>query len=319
MPKRNNKKKKEKRQKSSAPSRGMWSGTISFGLVSVPVSLFPAVRSRPVHLRWLSQDGIPLRRNYVCAEDEEPLSRDEIVRGYELDDGRKITVTDGELDEIAPEKSNDISLTSFVELSEIPSFHFDRPYFLAPGSGGSKAYQLLTHVMEDEEKVGIGSFVMRGKEYLVAIIANNGLLMAETLRFRDELRSPEQIPLPQAVEPDSSLQKELNAALDAFSQSAVDKEDLKDRYAEKLTQLVKKKRKDAQAVYHSEEEENEDEAPEVIDLVSVFKARMREAESEEESDMSNLSKEELYEHAQDREIPGRSKMSKDELLEALSA
>lgn len=267
-------------RKKSAPVRGMWTGTISFGLVSVPVSLFPALRPRPVHLRRLADDGTPLQRQYFCPADGKPLDRDDIVRGYELDNGKMVVVKDEELEALEPGKSNDISLKEFVDAKEIPPLLFDRPYFLVPAGGSAKAYRLLASVMEQQGKAGIASFVMRDKEYLVAILAEKGLLMAETMRFADEVRSASEIGLGRQGGGDSTLVKGLKRSIAALRKDTVSEKELEDRYAKRFESLVKRKRKSKRAVVRkaAEAEEEEDK---IIDLVAVFKERMREADAEE--------------------------------------
>ncbi|MFW6256489.1 MAG: Ku protein [Candidatus Sumerlaeota bacterium] len=317
----------ENKHKLSNAARGLWYGTISFGLVSVPVSLFPALRPNSVRLRQLAPDGTPLKRVYVCPEEDKQLDSDDIIRGYETEKGEMIPVSDEDLENIAPEKSRDISLQEFIDISEIPRFHFDRPYFLAPGEGSAKAYHLLVYVMQKKQQAGIARFVMRGKEYLVAILARDGLLMAETMRFADEVRSPDEIGLPEKQKADSKMKKQFSKAIDSMMEDSIDQEEMQDHYTQRLRNLVEKKSKQKKALVHAETEETEEEKEpaRIIDLVDVFRERMRQAgeeESEKEEnneDMSRLSKKELYERAQEKEIPGRSNMSKKELVDALSA
>jgi DNA end-binding protein Ku len=256
---------------------GMWTGTLSFGLVSVPVSLFPAMRSRPTHLRMMSAKGEPLHQLYKCSKDGKPLDRDDLVRGYKAGKGKLIVVKDEELKALAPDKVQDISLREFVRLSDIPDFYFDRPYYLAPSGGSSKAYQLLAHVMEKRQRVGIGIFVMRDKEYLVAIIAEHGILMAETLRFADEVRDTSQISLPERHEVKPAVRRKIKTAVSAASRKTFSVKELEDHYAERLQRLIEKKRKAGVATVHRKPEEEEAEPGKVIDLVTVFKERMRQA------------------------------------------
>jgi DNA end-binding protein Ku len=165
--------------------RPLWSGTITFGLVSVPVDMYPANRSDRAPLRMLSPDGVPLSRRYYSQESGRDLDDDQMIRGYEIEKGKYILVTDDELEKLAPRKSRDIDLRRFVDEQAIPPIYFERGYYLTPGAGTEKAYRLLAKIMEDSGRVGIGTFVMRGKEYLVAIAAENGILRAQTLRFAD--------------------------------------------------------------------------------------------------------------------------------------
>ncbi|HSQ19111.1 MAG TPA: Ku protein, partial [Blastocatellia bacterium] len=176
--------------------RPFWSGTITFGLVSVPVNLFPAYRTTRASLRLLGPDGVPLSRRYYSPESGRDLDDDAMIRGYEVAKDKYVEVTDEELERLAPEKTRDIDLRRFVEQESIPPLFFERSYFLTPAGDSEKAYKLLAETMEEIGRVGIATFVMRGREYLIAIIAENGILRAETLRFADEIRSPDDIGLP---------------------------------------------------------------------------------------------------------------------------
>src|SRR5690606_2702535 len=140
---------------------------------------FTATRSSGPSLRMIDQDGTPLRRVYFCSSEQVPLDADDIVRGYEIEKNRFVLIEDEELEAIAPEKSQEIALERFVDVDAIDPIYFERAYFLAPGRGGARPYRLLAEVMESSARAGIATFVMRGKEYLVAIISERGLLRAE--------------------------------------------------------------------------------------------------------------------------------------------
>lgn len=154
-----------------ASGRPFWSGTISFGLVSIPVNLFPANRDSKVSLRMLGPDGTPLKRDYFSAESGKDLEDSETSRGFETSTGKVVTVTDEELERLAPEKTRTIDLRLFVPHEEISPLYFNRAYFLTPADKSAKAYRLLAETMERKKRVGIATFVMRAKEYLVAIIS----------------------------------------------------------------------------------------------------------------------------------------------------
>src|SRR3977135_365293 len=139
----------------------------------------------------------PLARRYYSEKTGRDLDTDDMVRGFEIDKDKYVVVTDEELERLAPEQSRDIDVRRFVDLESIPPIYFDRSYFLAPAEGSEQAYRLLVQTMEKSNLAGIATFVMRGKEYLVAIFAENGILRAETMRFADELRSPADVGLPE--------------------------------------------------------------------------------------------------------------------------
>lgn len=254
-------------------ARAFWSGTLTFGLVSIPVELYAASRPSRARLHMLDEDGTPLRRRYVCPEEEKEIDSDEIVRGYEIEDGRYVVVTDEELEALEPLKSRDIDLRRFVPRAEIDPIFFERGYFLAPGGGSSKAYKLLAQTMEDMEVAGVATFVMRTKEYFVAILAENGILRAETLRFADEIRAPEDVGLPDR--PKRASRKAADAIAKEIRKAAargLDESELEDPYADKLLALVEKKRRKRTDVVRTKVEAEPDE--DVIDLMALLKKRL---------------------------------------------
>lgn len=302
-----------------------WSGTITFGLVSVPVDFYPAVRSHHVPMRSFGPDGAPLARRFFSQGDKQ-LADDEIVRGFELDDGRFVVVTDEELEKLEPRKSRDIDLRRFVGRDEIPASMLERHYVLAPGGESTKAYHLLAQAMERDSRAGIATYVMRGREYLVAIYAERGLLFGATLRFLDELRTPEAIGLPPVAAAPAKERREMNAALKKLSATALDTKLLTDEESDALLKLAERKRaasRDVIEVTEIEEDDDREDAG-IIDIMSILKSRMqansqpRTADNRSDrDDISDLSKGELYERASELGIAGRSKMSRAELLRAI--
>lgn len=313
------------------PARAFWSGTIAFGLVTVPVDLLPAVRSRRVSLRMLAPDGTPLSRRYWCPRDERLLDPAEIVRGYEVDDGEFVVVTDEELDALEPEKSREIDLRRFVPRERIDPIYFERGYFLAPSGESTKAYRLLARAMEDAGRAGVGTFVMRGKEYLAAILSEGGILRAETLRFEAEIRSPEDVGLPDIADVDADRTDRLEAAIEELSADSLDPSELGDPHTERVESLVAEKLAgDEDVVEIPEEARRETSEVEIVDLMEVLKRRLQgdeEASGAERrpaagsgtspKELETKTKKELYEMAQDLEIEGRSSMTKAELVRAL--
>ena len=250
-------------------ARPFWSGTITFGLVSVPVELYPGNRSNRVPLRMLSPEGEPLSRRYYSQKTERDLKDDQMVRGYEIEKDKYVIVTDEELERLAPEQSRDIDLRRFVSLAEIPPLHFDRSYFLAPAAGSEKAYKLLAETMARSELAGIATFVMRGKEYLVAIFPENGILRAETMRFADEIRSAAEVGLPEKKKLPAATVKKFERLIAKHSHKQLSLKDFKDEQAEKLLKLVERKRKQRKNVVEVEVPEREE--GKVIDLMAALK------------------------------------------------
>lgn len=250
--------------------RSFWTGTITFGLVTVPVALYAATRPRAVGLKMIGPDEAPVRRRYVCSKDEKPLDADDIVRGYEIEKGKFVVVTDEELEAVEPRKSREIDLQRFVDLEDIDPMYFERAYYLVPGGGTNKAYRLLAEVMEKRKVAGIATFVMRAKEYLVAIIAENGILRAETLRFEDEIRTPDDVGLPKIAKITAAESKKFETQIASRAKKFDPREFLHD-YSERLEKLVAKKEKQkADIVRAPEESKDSDEGGEVVDLLAVL-------------------------------------------------
>lgn len=314
-----------------------WSGTIAFGLVSIPVSLFLASRPSRVALHLVDQDGTPLRRRYVCSRDGEPLEADGIVRGYEVEKDRYVTVSDNELAALAPEKSQEIDLKRFVPLDAIDPIYFERAYFLAPDRGASKAYRLLARTLEETRRAGIATFVMRGKEYLVAIIGEGGLLRAETLRFHDEVRAPEDLGLPPLRPAGTARVKVMEDAMCELQAPTLEREQLVDRRRQRLAALIERKLDAGTDVIAAPEEpapeEDEAQGAEVVDLMQVLKRSLAQSPDDGEGqdprprktaatrrrrpDLAGASKTVLYERARELGIPGRSAMTREQLLDAI--
>lgn len=255
--------------------RPFWSGTISFGLVSVPVSLFPANRPRSgAALRMVAPDGTPLERRYVCSKDEQELGWDEIVRGYEIEKQKFVVVTDEELEAVEPRKSREIDLRLFVERDEIDPKFFDRSYFLTPTAGSTKAYRLLVEVMEKTGRAGIATFVMRSKEYLVAILADKGILSAETMRFADEIRSVEDVGLPKKKKATAADTKRFEREIEDLTKK-LDLREFLDVDQQRVEKLAEKKRKKHEDVVKPEVEVEEEEGAEVVDLMAALRQSLQ--------------------------------------------
>jgi len=262
---------------SPAALRAFWSGTITFGLVSVPVAIFPANRSRRTSLRMVDDDGTPLQRRYVCPKDGKELDWDDIVRGYEVSKGKFVVVTDEELEAIEPRKTRDIDLRMFVDARDIDPMFFERAYYLTPAGGSTKAYRLLAAVMEKNGRAGIATFVMRAKESMVAILAERGILRAETLRFQDEIRRPGDLGLPKRAKPKSTAVTKFTREIGKHS-GRFSLRDFKDEAAERLEKLVSKKQREHNDIVKAPEpvgQQAAQEGGEVIDLVEALRTSLQ--------------------------------------------
>jgi DNA end-binding protein Ku len=167
--------------------RGIWSGTVSFGLVAIPVSLVPAVRPPRAGFRLLhDKDHAPLRREMVCPAHNAPVAPSHMVRGFEIKPGHYVTVTDEEIRALEPKRSRTIEITEFVAASAIDPIYYDRPYYLLP-DGAEKPYRLLVRALAEEHRAGIARFVLYDREHLVALRGMEGLLCLFLLHFDDEI------------------------------------------------------------------------------------------------------------------------------------
>jgi DNA end-binding protein Ku len=249
--------------------RPFWSGTLTFGLVSIPVNLFPANQSSRAPLRMLGPAGEPLARKYYSEKTERDLDADQMVRGYEVTKGKYVVVTDEELERLAPEKTRDIDLKRFVKEALIPPLYFERGYFLTPAASSEKAYKLLVEAMEETGQAGIATFVMRGKENLVAIFADHGILRAETMRFPDEIRSPAEVGLPKKKKTTPAAVRKFETLIGKKSKATFSLTKLEDDQTERLLKLVKKKQAKPANVVRIESPERKE--GNVIDLVQLLK------------------------------------------------
>jgi DNA end-binding protein Ku len=252
--------------------RAFWSGVITFGLVSIPVELYSANRPRDVSLRMLDPEGQPLRRRYVCSTDGRPVASDDLVRGYETDEGDMIVVEDEELEALEPKKTREIDLQSFVPRDEIDPIYLLRTYFLLPAGETTKAYRLLAETMEHSNRAGIATFILRGKEQLVAIVAENGILRADTLRFDDEVKDVGEIDVPKKG--DAAEAKRVAKAIEARLSEELPIGYLRDDYGQRLHQLVEKKLEEKRGIVPMSEQAAEVEKGEIIDVMQILMKKL---------------------------------------------
>jgi DNA end-binding protein Ku len=295
----------------------LWSGTLAFGLVSVPVQLFAATRALPLRARMLAADGAPLVRRYACSGDGQPVAAEEIARGYATAAGEHVIIDDAELDALAPERSRVIHLARFVTATEIPPAHLDRACVMAPAGDGNEAYRLLAAAMQDSGLAGIGAVVMRGREHLVAIFADGGVLRAHTLRFADEVRSPEEVGLPEKPAAPSAATRQFTELIAAHWQHAFDPAELDGDRMAPLRELARRKYEAGEVVVapRAAAQRPEPSGADGAELIHLLEQRLR-AGGEVDTEPGDNSREELYERAKELGIRGRSKMSKSELARA---
>jgi DNA end-binding protein Ku len=258
--------------------RGIWSGSITFGLVTIPVELHSATHRELTPMRMLGPKGAPLKRRFACPEHDEILEDEDIVRGYEIEDGEFVLVTDDELEALAPRRSRDIDLQRFVPRSSIDPAYFERAYVLVPGQEQTKAYRLLAETMERTGRAAIATFVMREKAYAVAIFSDHGVMRAVTLRFADEVRSPKEVGLPAPQETDKKRTSAMKRLVASHAKAALVDAELEELESDEVLRLAEKKLKQGEDVVEVEEEPREDEPAEggeVVDLMAKIRERLR--------------------------------------------
>src|SRR5689334_19472359 len=225
-----------------ASSRPIWSGSISFGLVTIPVRLFTAVREKRLHFRSLhDQDKVPLKQKMICPADGKEVHPEHIVKGYEIEKDQFVVVTQEELEAAAPKRTKSIEIQDFVELDQIDPLFFDRPYYVSPKPEGAKPYKLLVEAMEKTGKVGIAKVVMWSKEYLAAVRPLDGGLVLETMHFNDEVVPAEKVAGHEIkAKVDDRELKMATQLIDSLS-SKFKPEKYHDEYREKVMAVIEKK------------------------------------------------------------------------------
>jgi DNA end-binding protein Ku len=311
-------------------ARPVWSGTISFGLVSVPVRLFTAVRSQDLRFRQINvRTHAPVKQRRVDADTGEEVPYDDIVKGWETPDGGYVLVDPDELSRLDPDASDLIDILDFVDLEEIDPIYFRQPYYLGPASdAAAKPYRLLTDAMERKGKVAIAKLVMRNKEHLAAIRAAKGVLVLSTMHFADEVLDPAESVEPERLEKAEPRSREVEMAEQLIESLATDFDPTayRDEHRERVTEFLHAKAEGEEV----ELAERSRDTGEVVDLVAALEQSLERAGRDRpdraergdpaasgQQDYTSMTRSQLYDLAQERDIEGRSSMSKKELVAAL--
>jgi DNA end-binding protein Ku len=258
--------------------RAIWSGSISFGLLNVPVKLYSATSKQTVRFKELREgDGSRIRHKRVAEEDGKEVPYEKIVKGYEISPDQYVVLTREELEELDPKRTRAIEIQDFVDLDEIDPIYFDQPYYLGPDAGAEKAYSLLVKAMEEERKVAIARFVLRNKEHLAAIRPMDGALTMATMRFADEVVKPDDL---DGVLPDDEVKidkREVEMAKKLIDSLAADFEadKYRDEYREELLDLIERKAKGEDVVVQRSEEPTPTKAPDLMAALEESLAAVR--------------------------------------------
>ena len=248
-------------------ARAIWSGSISFGLLNVPVKLYSAVSKQTVRFKELTKDGSRVRHKRVAEADGKEVSYDDIVKGYEFAPDQYVTLTRDELAELDPKKTRAIEIQDFVDLDEIDPIYFEHPYYLGHDKGAEKAYALLVAAMEDARKVAIARFVLRNKENLAAIRPMGDVLTMATMRFADEVTDPKDLRNELFEEkPGKPAKRELEMAMQLIESLSTDFEadKYRDEYREELLDLLEQKASGKEIVSTPSEEPEPTKAPDLM-------------------------------------------------------
>ena len=266
--------------------QAIWTGSISFGLVTVPVRLVSATKSQDVRFNQLeASTGSRIRYRRVSEQTGEEVPNDQIVKGYELENGHYVVLDNDELAALKPSASRMIEIEDFVDLSEIDPVYFEQPYYLVPDKDAAKAYRLLSRIMEDENKVAVGRFVLRSKEALVAIRPIDGMLCLETMRYADEVLAPDRELVDSQPEPSERELEMARQLVDTLSGS-FDPEKYHDEYREEVLALIDRKAAGEEIVAPAPAEE----PAKVLDLMAALEASLARTGAKQTRDATTTSK-----------------------------
>jgi DNA end-binding protein Ku len=307
--------------------RAIWSGAITFGLVNVPVRLYSAVSEHKLHFNFIHvKDESPIGYQKICKLEEKPVPDKEIVKAFEISKGKFVHMEDEDFAAARVEGYKSIEITDFVPYEEIDPIFFAHTYLVGPQDGAEKVYSLLVRAMEDSELAGIAKFVMRDRQYLGALRVREGVITLEQLHFADEIRPVDEIK-PKRARVDKQELEMAQQLIESFTTEWKPKK-YEDTYTEALMEVIRAKRKGKEVHVAAEVE---DEEP--TDLMAALRASLESAKRGQRrpqrvrpssngasaEDLEELSKGELDKLARKADIEGRSKMTKDELVEALRA
>jgi DNA end-binding protein Ku len=260
--------------------RAIWSGAISFGLVNVPVKLYSATSPKTVRFHQLSsKTGVRIRQKRVDPSTDEEVAFEDIVKGYELSPDRYVLISPEELDALDPKATKTIDIEDFVDLVDIDPIYYDHSYYLAPTTGGAKAYRLLLDAMRESGKVGIGRVVLRSKQQLCALRPTGEVLTLSTMLFGDEVLAPDRLDELDALSDAAASDRELKMArqlIDSLS-NAFDPDKYRDEYRERVLELIERKASGEEIAVQPVAEEPE-AAPDLMAALEASIAAVRGAD-----------------------------------------
>jgi DNA end-binding protein Ku len=261
-------------------ARAIWSGSISFGLLNVPVKLYSAVSKQTVRFRELREgDGARIRHKRVAESDGKEVPYEKIVKGYEYAPDQYVVLSKDELAELDPKRTRAIEIQDFVDLDDIDPIYFEQPYFLGPDKGAERAYALLVQAMKDSRKVAVARFVLRNKEHLAAIRPMDDVLTLATMRFHDEVSSPDDLDgeVFEDSKPKKPDERELEMAKQLIESltTKFKADKYRDEYREELLDLLERKAEGKDVVTAPTEEPKPTKAPDLMAALEESLAAVR--------------------------------------------
>jgi DNA end-binding protein Ku len=260
-------------------ARAIWSGTISFGLLNVPVRMYSAVARRSIALREIREsDSARIKHRRVAEGTDEEVPYENIVKAYELTPGQYVPLGKDEMAALAPEKTRAIEVQDFVDIEEIDPMYFDSPYYLGPAEGAEKAYSLLAAAMESSGKAAISRFVFRNKEHLAALRSSDGVLTLTTMRFHDEVVPPSELDdaIPDKKPKVAKREQQMAEQLIASLSTEFKPDQYKDEYREQLLALIEQKAEGKEIVAPEEEAPKATKAPDLMAALEESIAAVKE-------------------------------------------
>ncbi|HEY3567738.1 MAG TPA: Ku protein [Thermoanaerobaculia bacterium] len=254
-------------------ARAIWKGSISFGLVNIPVGLYSAETRDDISFKLLDKKTMsPIHYKRVSEESSKEVPWEETVRGYEFSPGQYVVMSDEDLKRAAPEATQTIDIVDFVDLEDISPLYFDKPYYLGPDKKGAKSYALLREVLRRTKKVGIAKVVIRTRQYLAAVVARGDVLTLELMRYAHELRDASEVDVPHGKEGVSEREIDMAERLVEGMVSAWDPEKYKDTYRQELMKTIEKRVEAGQLESSPEPAPKPREArSNVVDLMALLK------------------------------------------------
>jgi DNA end-binding protein Ku len=263
-------------------ARAIWKGSISFGLVNIPIALYPATRREELKFRLLRKSDLsPVNYKRVAEKDGKEVPWDQIVKGYEYEKGKYVILQDEDFQRVDLEATQTVDIQDFVEQEEIDPIFFYKPYYLEPQKGGDKAYALLRDALKDSGKVGIAKVVIKTREYLAGVKPEDGVLVLELMHFADELADPGKLHVPKKTEVGKREMNMAKSLIDSMS-SKWNPEKYKDDYREALMEVIEEK-VEAGGKEIEEKPKKALSPTKVIDLVSVLQKSLEQTGAKKKS------------------------------------